>query len=109
MKFCVSVVAACLLSIISPCLAYAQPNNPPEITANASSDGTMITITGSVTDEDLSTVDVSVSAGAAPNGKIYLNPDSTFSIKIDVPPFIAEVHVKAMDAKGKIDSCIVYL
>ncbi len=109
MKFCVSVLAAFLLSITSPSIVHAAPNNPPEITADSTSDGTTVTVTGSVTDEDLSKLDLVAYAGAATPTTISVNPDGTFSLTLDVAPFVDEVVVKAIDAQGQIDLFTIYL
>lgn len=103
MKFCISLLIACGLLVSTAHIAHAAPTNPPVISATATADGTEVTITGSVADENKSEVQVFIYGSSATPATVTVNNDGSFSTTIEVPPFVHSLEVMALDEDGLVD------
>lgn len=109
MKFFVSLLAVCLLAVALPNLVHAAESDPPVLSATVSADGFSVTISGTVADENLSTVELFVNAGLATGQAYSVKPDGTFSIKLDIPPFVEDIVIVVIDEDGQADSLTISL
>ena len=103
MKFCIPLLIACGLLVSTANITQAAPTNPPVISATATADGTEVTITGSVADEEKSTVQIFIYGGSSTPAIVSVNNDGSFSTTIEVPPFVHSLVVMALDEDGLVD------
>lgn len=109
MKFCVSLFVVCLLSISVPSFATAKDNDPPVLTATSTADGAIVTVTGTVSDESPSSVQVFVYGGPGVPDPISVDSNGSFSTTIEIPPFVTELTVVAVDDENQTDFFTIYL